>query len=184
MNIKINSKQLLLFNFFDIDQFSNFFYWNPGKKSLNCIFEWLWATFPKFSDQYPYLECCPGFFCLLTKKIRGDPKKDMGPWTFHVLKSVLNFLLTWGFSAWGVQLAFAFPLPMSPFGRKLDKNWPNGSKNKNLSFFKKNLVRFWRALKRQVFDQKRHFFWYFWVSPNWLPYFLAKNFEKVTPPKI
>ena len=154
------------------------------KKIIQLQFWVILSNIPKFSDQYPYLECCPEFFCLLTKKIRGDPKKDMGPWTFHVLKSVLNFLLTWGFSAWGVQLAFTFPLPMSPFGRKLDKNWPNGSKNKNLSFFKKNLVRFWRALKRQVFDQKRHFFWYFWVSPNWLPYFLAKNFEKVTPPKI
>ena len=108
----------------------------------------------------------------------------MGPWTFHVLKSVLNFLLTWGFSAWGVHFAFAFPLPMSPFGRKLDKNWPNGSKNKNLSFLKKNLVRFWRALKRQVFDQKRHFFDIFGFPPTGYFTFWPKNLKKWHPLKF
>ena len=176
MNIKINSKQLLLFNFFDIDQFSNFFWWNPGKKSLNCNFEWLWATFPKFSDQYPYLECRPGFFCLLTKKIRGDPKKDMGPWTFHVLKSVLNFLLTWGFSAWGVQLAFAFPLPMSPFGRKLDKNWPNGSKNKNLSFLKKKFGKILEGPKKAGFWPKTPLFLIFFGIPQQVNLLLGQKF--------
>ena len=79
------------------------------------------------------------------------------------------------------QRPFAFPLSMSPYGRKSDKNWPTGSKNKNLSFSKINLVRFWRALKRQVFDKKRHFFDIFGFPPTGYFTFWPKNLKKWPP---
>ena len=145
LNKKFNSKQLLLLNFFDLDQFFKLFWWNPGKKIIKLQF---WVTFSNFSQIFwpiSISRTSSGFFLSSEeKKPRGHEKRY---WA-------LNVSCSGGCPQFSVDLRFfclrgpksPFLCPSkSPFGRKLDKNWSNGSKKK-LSFFGKNLVRFFKAI--------------------------------------
>ena len=107
-----------------------------------------------------------GLFLSSDKKNPRGPEKRYGALNVSCSEVCPQFSVDLRLFCLRCQRPFAFPLSMSPYGRKSDKNWPTGSKNKNLSFSKINLVRFWRALKRQVFDKKRHFFDIFGFPPT------------------
>ena len=115
-------------------------------------------------------------------------KKVMGSRVFYALVTLIFFLLTWGFWAFGTKkiLPARFQRVMqSPKRTKIDQM---RAKIKWLLFlglqhFKK--VCFLRAQKKQVFDQKRNFFWYFWVLLYGFYWFLVKNYplKKMVVPR-
>ena len=121
-------------------------------------------------------------FCFLKKKIWGDTKKDMGPSSIYALKATIFFLLTWGVWALGTNKCPHKPSKWVMRNENLTKIDWMGAKN-NLSYFQEIwsylVIKLLRALKKQVFDQKRHFFRHVGVPPDGFLWFSIKN----DPPK-
>ena len=77
-----------------------------------------------------------GLFLFSEEKNLRWPVLRYLPLKFQVLESIIFFLLTWHFWDLRDQKPFVFPLQMSPFQWKLDKNWLNGRENKICVFSK------------------------------------------------
>ena len=152
MNIKINSKQLLLFNFFDIDQFSDLFWWNPGKKIIKLQFGVTLSNISQIFWPISISRMSSGLFLSSEEKNPRGPEKRYGALNVSCSEVCPQFSVDLRFFCLRGPICICLPASNESFRKEIGQKLTEWEQ-------KQKLVIFWKKFGQILEGSKKAGFW-------------------------